>query len=148
MYEHVLIPYDGSDESRTGAEHGLDLAASVDATAHGLYVMDLPGVPRALALRDDEEEMRREYREYGERIMTELGEMAEARGVAFESALRTGSVSEEIVEFAEDEGMDAIVMGSAYRGKLGNILGGTTDKVVRTATVPVVTRRMHVDELD
>ena len=115
MYEHVLIPYDGSDESRTGAEHGLDLAASVDATAHGLYVMDLPGVPRALALRDDEEEMRREYREYGERIMTELGEMAEARGVAFESAMRTGSVSEEIVEFAEDEGMDAIVMGSGYR---------------------------------
>jgi nucleotide-binding universal stress UspA family protein len=43
--------------------------------------------------------------------------------------------------------MDAIVMGSAYRGKLGNLLGGTTDKVVRTATVPVVTQRMQMDDL-
>ncbi len=148
MYEHILLPYDGSDESLRAAEHGLDLAAAVDATVHGLYVIDLPGVPRALALRDDEEEMRQEYREYGEEVMSELADMAAERGVAFESALRTGAVAEEIVEFADGEGMDAIVVGSAYRGKLGNLIGGTMDKVVRTATVPVITRRMRVDEFD
>lgn len=148
MYEHVLVPYDGSDEARKAAQHGLDLAAALDATVHGLYVIDLPGAPRALALRDDEEEMRREYREYGEEVMSELGNMAAERGAPFESALRTGSVAEEIVEFADEEGMDAIVVGSAYRGKLGNLIGGTMDKVVRTATVPVITRRMRIDEFD
>ncbi|WP_246989402.1 universal stress protein [Halorientalis marina] len=148
MYEHVLVPYDGSDEARKAAQHGLDLAAALDATVHGLYVIDLPGAPRALALRDDEEEMRREYREYGEEVMSELGDMAAERGAPFESALRTGSVAEEIVEFADEEGMDAIVVGSAYRGKLGNLIGGTMDKVVRTATVPVITRRMRIDEFD
>jgi nucleotide-binding universal stress UspA family protein len=148
MYEHVLVPYDGSDEAQKAAQHGLDLAAALDATVHGLYVIDLPGAPRALALRDDEEEMRREYREYGEEVMSELADMAAERGAPFESALRTGSVAEEIVEFADEEGMDAIVVGSAYRGKLGNLIGGTMDKVVRTATVPVITRRMRVDEFD
>ena len=148
MYEHILLPYDGSNEARKAAEHGVDLAAALDATVHGLYVIDLPGAPRALALRDDEEEMRREYREYGEGVMSELADMAAEHGVAFESAMRTGSVAEEIVEFADEEGMDAIVVGSAYRGKLGNLIGGTMDKVVRTATVPVVTRRMHVDEIE
>jgi len=37
-------------------------------------------------------------------------------------------------------------MGSAYRGALRVLLGGTTDKVVRTATVPVVTKRIEMQE--
>jgi nucleotide-binding universal stress UspA family protein len=147
MYDHILIPYDGSDEARKGAVHGIELAASLGATVHALYVMDLPGVPRALSLRDDEEEVREEYRAYGERVLGEICGVAEEHGVDCERDIRTGKPSEEIVEFAADEGMDAIVMGSAYRGKLGSLLGGTTDRVVRSATVPVVTQRMHVDDV-
>jgi nucleotide-binding universal stress UspA family protein len=147
MYEHILIPYDGSDEARKGAVHGIELAAALGATVHALYVMDLPGVPRALSIRDDEEQIRKEYREYGEEVLAEICGVAEEHGVDCQTAIRTGSASEEVVEFADEEGMDAIVMGSAYRGKLGSLLGGTTDKVVRTATVPVITQRMHMDEL-
>ena len=146
MYEHMLIPYDGSTEARKGAKHGIELAAELGSTVHGLYVMDLPGVPRAMSLRDDEEEIREEYRDYGETELTKLGEIAESHGVAFEQHIRSGSPSDEIVDFADDEGMDVIVMGSAYRGKLGNLLGGTTDRVVRSAKVPVITQRMDLSD--
>ena len=147
MYDHILIPYDGTDEARKGAIHGIELASALGATLHALYVIDLPGVPRALSLRDDEEQMREEYREYGEEVLDEICGVAEKHDVACKTAIRTGSVSDEIVGFADDEGMDAIVMGSAYRGKIGNLLGGTTDKVVRTSKVPVITQRMHIDEM-
>ncbi|SHG99730.1 universal stress protein [Halobaculum gomorrense] len=146
MYESILIPYDGTDEAQKGAKHGIELAAALGASVHALYVIDLPGAPRALALRDDEEEMREEYREYGEEVLGNICEYATERGVDCETAFRTGTISEEIVDYAEGSGMDAIVMGSAYRGKLGGILGGTTDKVVRTSTVPVITHRMQVDD--
>lgn len=147
MYEHILIPYNGSEESRNGATHGIELAAALGSTVHGLYVIDLPGAPRALSLRDDEEELRKEYREYGEDVLGELREMAAEAGVDFEMDMRSGSISEEIVDYAADEGMDAIVMGTGYRGKVGSLIGGKADRVVRTATVPVVTRRMRVDEV-
>jgi len=147
MYDHILVPYDGSDEARRGAEHGIELAAALDATVHALYVIDLPGTPRALALRDDEEEMRREYREYGEEVLANLGSVAKDNGVDYETHFKTGAPSEEIVEFAEDNGMDVIVLGSAFRGKLGNLLGGTTDKVVRTSSVPVISQRMSVNDI-
>lgn len=147
MYDSILIPYDGSDEAKKGAEHGLELAAALGSTVHSLYVMDLPGAPRALALRDDEEEIREGYREYGEQVTTEMCEMAADHGVDCRTAVKSGSVSERIVEYAEEEGVDAIVMASAYHGKLGALLGSTTDKVVRTATVPVITQRMQVDEV-
>lgn len=147
MYDHILVPYDGSDEARRGAEHGIELAAALGATVHALYVIDLPGTPRALALRDDEEEMREEYRSYGEEVLAELGNVAEDHGIDYETHFRTGAPSEEIVDFAEDNGMDAIVLGSAFRGKLGNLLGGTTDKVVRTSSVPVISQRMSVNDI-
>lgn len=148
MYEHILIPYDGSDESKKGATHGIELAAELGSTVHALYVMDLPGVPRAMSIRDDEEAIREEYEEYGEERLDEITEVAAEHGVECERALRTGTPSEEIVAYAEEEGLDVIVMGSAYRGKIGTILGGTTDKVVRTSTVPVITQRMEMDELN
>lgn len=147
MYEHILVPYDGSDEARRGAEHGIKLAAALDAKVHALYVIDLPGTPRALALRDDEEEMREEYRDYGEEVLANLGKVAEEHGIDYETHFKTGAPSEEIVEFAEDNDMDAIVLGSAFRGKLENLLGGTTDKVVRTSTIPVISQRMSVNDI-
>ncbi|RLM83768.1 universal stress protein [Halobellus sp. Atlit-38R] len=147
MYEHILIPYDGSDEAKKGAIHGIELAAALGAEVTTLYVIDLPGAPRALALRDDEEQMREDYQKYGEEVLGEIEDIAAEHGVECTTAMRTGSPSEEIVDYAEDEGMGAIVMGSAYRGTIGSLLGGTTDRVVRTATVPVITQRMAMEEL-
>ena len=146
MYDTILLPYDGSKEARKGAKHGIGLAAALGATVHALYVIDLPGVPRAMSLRDDEESMREEYREYGEEITGELCEMAAEEGVECVTAIKTGAPGEEIVDYADDEGMDAIVIGSAYRGKFRALLGSTAEKVVRTAEVPVVTTRMEMNE--
>jgi nucleotide-binding universal stress UspA family protein len=147
MYDQILIPYDGSDESKKGAEHGIQLAAALDASVTALYVINLPGAPRALALRDDEEEVREQYHEYGEEVLDEICTVASNHGVDCSTAMTTGSPAEEITDFADSEGMDAIVMGSAYRGKIGTILGGTADRVVRTSRVPVVTQRMNMEEI-
>jgi nucleotide-binding universal stress UspA family protein len=146
MYDHILLPYDGSKEARKGAEHGIDLAAAVGATVHALYVIDLPGAPRTAYVRDDEEEMREEYREYGEEVTAEVCEMAAEAGVECETAIRSGTPAEEIVDYAEDEGMGAIVIGSAYRGKFRALLGSTAERVVRTSPVPVITTRMEMNE--
>ncbi|WP_327053927.1 universal stress protein [Halomicrococcus gelatinilyticus] len=146
MYDTILIPFDGSDEARRGAEHGIGLAASVGASVDALYVIDLPGVPRTVYVRDDEESLREEYRAYGEEVTSQVADMAAEVGVECDTAIRTGAPAEEIVDYADDEDVDAIVLGSAYRGKFGAVLGGTSEKVVRTSKVPVVTTRMGIDD--
>ena len=117
MYENIRMPYDGSDEANKAAVHGIELAAEVGSTIYALYVVDLPGVPRALSLRDDEEHLRREYREYGEEILDEICSLATEYGVDCKQVIRTGTVSEEIVDYADEEGMDAIVIGIQLQGK-------------------------------
>jgi nucleotide-binding universal stress UspA family protein len=146
MYDTILIPFDGSDEAMKGAEHGIELAATCDATVHALYVIDLPGAPRTVYLRDDEDEMRERYREYGEEVTGDVCEMAAEKGLDCVSVLRSGSPGEEIVEYAREEEMGAIVLGSAYRGKWGALLGSTAEKVVRTSDVPVVTVREAMND--
>lgn len=146
MYDAILIPYDGNDESQRAAEHGIGLGAALGASVHALYVINLPGAPRTVYVRDDEEQLREEYREYGEDVTEQLCEMASEAGIDCTTAIRTGSPAEEIVAYADEEGLDAIVMGSAYKGTFGAVLGGTSDKVVRTSPVPVVTTRMTVDD--
>lgn len=142
MYDRILVPTDGSDEARKAAEHGIELATALGATVHTLYVMDLPGVPRTLSLRDNEEEIREEYEQYGERVTSEVSDMASEAGVECVAELRSGTPHEEIVKYADDEGIDAIVMGTGYQGRFGALLGTIVEKVVRTATVPVISTKM------
>ena len=146
MYGTILIPTDGSDEARKAAQHGIELAATLGATVHTLYVMDLPGAPRALSIRDDEEEVRREYREYGERVTEEVDGMASDAGVECVTALKSGTVHEEIVRYADEEGVDAIVMATGYQGRFGALLGTVAEKVVRLSTVPVISTKLSESE--
>ncbi|MDG5774882.1 universal stress protein [Haloarculaceae archaeon H-GB2-1] len=146
MYDTILIPVDGSDESKKAVDHGIELAKAFDSTIHALYVINVPGTPRTPYIRDDEEEIRKAGRDFGEQVTGEVVRLAGEAGVDAVSAIRTGTVHEDIVEYADEEGMDTIVMGTGYRGKMGALLGSITEKVVRTAEVPVTTIRMGIDD--
>lgn len=142
MYDRILIPTDGSDEARKAARHGIDLASALGGSVHALYVMDLPGAPRALSLRDDEVEIREEYEQYGEHVTGEVRDMATEAGVECVTELRSGTPHEEIVTYAADAEADVIVMGTGYQGRFGALLGTIAEKVVRAATVPVISTKM------
>lgn len=146
MYENILIPTDGGKQALKGAEHGVELAASVGATIHALYVIELPGTPRTTYIMQDEERLREEYREFGEEVTTEVCEMAADAGVDCITAIKTGSAHEEIKEYSEAEDIDLIVMGTKYQGKLGAMLGSNAEKVVRTSKIPVTTVRVQGTE--
>ena len=145
MYNTILVPTDGSDEARKAAAHSIELAAELNSAVHTLYVMDLPGVPRALSVRDDEEQVRKEYRDFGERVTSEIRDMAAEADIQCTTAIRSGTPHEEIVRYA-DENTDVIVMGSGYQGRLGALLGTIVERVVRMATVPVISTKLTEPE--
>lgn len=142
MYENILIPTDGGRKAKKAAAHGIELASTLDATIHSLYVMDLPGAPRTPYIYRDEENVKREYREYGEEVTGEIREMAEEAGVECVTAVEQGSVHEGIVDYADEEGIDLIVIVAGYRGRFGGLMSTTTEKVIRSASVPVTSLRM------
>lgn len=143
MYNRILIPTDGGRKSKRAAEHAIGLAAMIDATVHALYVMDLPGAPRTPYIYGDEEEMKEEYRTYGEEVTDEVCARAADAGVECVTAIEKGAIHEEIINYANETDIDLIVMTAGYRGTFGGLLGTVTERVVRSSNVPVTSLRME-----
>lgn len=142
MYDNILVPTDGSNEAQRGVDHGVELAAAVDATVHALYVVEKGGNPWLSEPMEDQTERARAY---GEDIVAEASEQAADAGADCVTAIRVGpAVYEKINDYAMAHDVDLIVMGSGYRGSIGGMLGGTAEKVLRSASVPVTTIR-HSD---
>ena len=144
MYDRILIPTDGSDAVETAVEHAFGLAEAYDATVHVLYVVEPPYAADA-AMAD----VYSSLEAAGERIVTDVGERAAAADVESVTATRTGTAHREIIEYAEAEGVDVIVMGTHGRTGLQRlVLGSVTERVVRLSPVPVVTVRSDRDEAE
>lgn len=144
MYETILVPVDGTTEGEKGARHGVELAASLGATLHGLYVVEEGGNPWESEPMADQQARAEEY---GQGLLGEVGEAAVDAGVEYVSEVSVGPhVHEKILEYAEEVDADLIVMGSGYHGQYGGLLGSTADKVLRGATIPVLTVRREEDE--
>lgn len=139
MYDHILIPTDGSTEAEQGVDHGIELAATVDATVHALYVVKEGGNPWR---PEPMEEQQQQAKDYGQEILDDVAEQAAAAGVDCETVIEVGpAVYEQINDYVDEEGIDIVVMGSGYRGTVGGLLGSTAEKVLRSANVPVTTIR-------
>jgi nucleotide-binding universal stress UspA family protein len=140
MYDTILVPTDGSDAVTAAVDRAIDLAEQYDATLHGLYVVD-SGSYGTLDLSSGVvvEALENE----GERALGELADRAEAAGIAVETEMVHGTPHTAILDYAEEHGVDLVVMGThGRRGFDRFLLGSVTEKVVRTATVPVMTVRV------
>lgn len=137
MYSKILVPTDGSDVSRTAIEHAVDLAQKYDAQIFGLYVTEI-GRLEGMSL-DIGAAMERLEAD-GESYVEEVTSAAEEAGLEATGDIRVGKAPEEILEYAEDEGIDLVVMGTHGHGGLGRrLLGSVTESVVRLSDVPVHT---------
>ena len=136
-YEDVLVPTDGSGGATRAIEHGLSLAAALDATVHALAVVeDAPPLPTepavdaagdadraATAALDDVESTAAEYGLTGVERHVERGDPAAG-----------------ILDYVDANDVDAVVMGTTgRRGTERVLLGSVAEKTVRSAPVPVVT---------
>lgn len=144
MYDHVLVPTDGSTETEQAVNHALGLARTYDATVHALYVID-ESEYSAVAEADARERLRSAAEEVGRRATVDVAETAEEIDLAAERELRRGTPYEEILDYVEKRDIDLVVMGTHGRGGVRPDLGSTTLRVIRNVDVPALTVRFRED---
>ncbi|MFB6221378.1 MAG: universal stress protein [Halolamina sp.] len=143
MYDDVLLPVAiGETEENPAVERAVSLAAQYDATLHLLSVVD-PTVYDPMT--PETGRVHQALEEGAEKTIDEVAERARSRGVDVEQRVGHGSPHTVITRYAEGErdntdGVDVIVMATHGREGLGHaLLGSVAEKVVRTASVPVLT---------
>ncbi|CAI50660.1 UspA domain protein [Natronomonas pharaonis DSM 2160] len=145
MYERILIPTDGSKVAKAAVDQAVDIAEKYDAEVHALYVADTDAISYSLGTEQVDR-----IRQGNFEGMTELREEAKAAtGYVAEQAAEHGLESVEhhaggqphrlISSYAEDHGIDLVVMGSHGRsGVRRALLGSVTERTLRSTHVPVL----------
>jgi nucleotide-binding universal stress UspA family protein len=145
MYDRILVPTDGSTETERAVEHAAELAAAHDAELHGVYVVN-SATFAGLHMETSWEGVDEVLREEGETALERVADIAAEYGVACSSRLLDGSPSKCIVEYAEGQDCDLVVMGTHGRGGIDRLLlGSVAEGVVRACSVPVLTVQVGDD---
>ena len=140
MYQHILIPTDGSKLAEKAVTHGLSLAKSVGAKVTVIIVEE----PFNWLLADGALEQVGKYTEQIRKLaanaLNRAASAAKQAGVSCDT-LQVGDAQpyKAIIETATDRGCDLIVMASHGRSGLSAIvLGSVTNKVLTYKKTPVL----------
>ena len=136
--ETILVPTDGSDCSAVAAAHAVTLAEATGASLHVVHVVDLGVLPvdGSGALLD-------ELQQAGQHALESVIDRAEDVS-SVQASLLSGSPHSAIVDYAEDESVDLVVMGTHGRTGFDRyLLGSVTERVVRLSDRPVLTLDDH-----
>ncbi|GAA0538440.1 universal stress protein [Halorubrum ejinorense] len=137
MYDDILVPTDGSEAVDRALEHALRLASDHDATVHALYVVD-----RRIATAnsgDLHDEVVADLEAQGDEAVGVVADAASEAGLDVETHVAHGTPDTEIVAYADEAGIDVIVMspeGKSPRERIRS-LGSVSDRVADDASVPV-----------
>ena len=137
--EKILIATDGSENAKNASSYAFALAKMSGAVLYTLYIV--PNVSMYAGIRDVSwaESMNEHFIKEGEESNKEVVDEGKALGIEVKSFLLEGNPGEEIVDFAESNDIDMIVMGT--RGVTGVnrfLIGSVAENVVRHSKKPVL----------
>ncbi|NHN58752.1 MULTISPECIES: universal stress protein [Halorussus] len=134
MFDRILVPTDGTPASECAVTNGVELAAKHDAEVHALYVVETDSEMGHVDFNVERMESE------GEAAVEAVERRASERGVPVVKALRYGDPTEEILDYVADHDVDLVMMGTAGRTGFERLVraGSVAERVVRTATVPVM----------
>jgi len=132
MFDTILVPTDGSDCAQAAVGYAEDLAVHYEASVHALCVAD----SRILETGPTSDQLKKERAEIAERTCNEISKS----DIAVEQAVRTDIPHRAIRQYASEQDVDLIVMGTHGRTGIERyLLGSVTEKVIRLSDVPVLT---------
>ncbi|WP_224332348.1 universal stress protein [Haloprofundus halobius] len=145
MYERILVPTDGSAVAEVAVSHAVDLAERYGAEIHALYVVDIDAVNLGLGT-EQVDRIRQghlgEMEELESRATKATGIVAAAardRGIDVVEETRVGRPHKIIANYAENEDIDLVVIGSHGRAGVSRaLLGSVTERVLRSTHLPVL----------
>lgn len=145
MFQHILVPTDGSSLSSKAIKNAVALAKSLNARVTVLTVIEPYHVfskdPAQLA--DTEAAYKKRSHAEAARVLSEVDEVSQRTGVAYATVkLEHEQVHQAIIETAGKRGCDLIAMAShGRRGVAALVLGSITTKVLTHSSLPVLVYR-------
>lgn len=139
---HVLVPIDFSTYTEHTLNYATQFAKQLQANVTLLHVVDLPTMvhqgldPYLIKLKAT-----------AKQLLDRCAQRLHEAGLATTPVLSYGVPFQEIIDFANAEKVDLIIIGTHGRTGLRHVLlGSVTERVVRLAACPVLVTRLPAHE--
>ena len=137
MYKKILVPTDGSEFAKKAGKHALFLSKVSGAEIVAVSVTENNFV-NGLPLDDEIYQLNQILKERSEENLKEFDELNDD-DLKITHVIREGSPARVILEVAQEEDIDLIVMGSSGKSGFDRfIMGSVADKVVNSAKCAVL----------
>jgi nucleotide-binding universal stress UspA family protein len=140
LIQRILIPIDGSDHSRKVIELASDIASRYKAKVHIVHVFS--PLHHQYQIQDAlMQEVEKNYQKFAERIIEEAENEVKKKGVeSYQSAILRGDPAQEILQFAKENSIDLIILGSHGAGAADILMfGSVSHKVSHLARCTCIT---------
>lgn len=154
MYDTILVPTDGSDESNVAIEYAIEEARNHGSTIHLLHVIQpVQSFDSSVGMGGgsvtSNVNMQRMSEEHSQEILNDARDKIPDDIDLVVSDPIVGTPKEKILEYSEEEDIDMIIMGSHGRTGIDRFLvGSVTEAVVRHSDIPVLTVTCESAEIE
>ncbi|MBC8461380.1 MAG: universal stress protein [Deltaproteobacteria bacterium] len=136
MIKNVLVAVDGSEHSLKAVDYAIDIALKYGCEMYLLHVVTKVEIPKELMEYADVERIEDPpeylfFKEIGDRILKKAEKTAKEKGVKeVHTVIKKGNPADKITEFARENDIDWVFMGSRGLGGIkGLLLGSVSNKV-------------------
>jgi nucleotide-binding universal stress UspA family protein len=141
MYKHIMVPLDGSELAESALEHVIAIAGGCNVpkvtlvrvvTPLKLYgaEVELP-YPDVQRLEESSMKVAGDY-------LAEQAEKLKKKGLQVQTQVLFGIVIDSLLEFADKNGVDMVVIATHGRSGISRwAWGSVADKILRSVKVPV-----------
>ena len=143
MYQKILAPLDGSDFSECSLDHVKAIATGCQVpevvllrVVEPIHSSDVAayveaGIDTTLLMKD--------VQQSAETYIARVAESLSKAGLPAKGVVVTGWAADSIMKYAEENGVDLIIMSTHGRSGISRwVMGSITDKVVRSSRIPVL----------
>lgn len=137
LFSKILISYDDSDLSKKALKKGIEIARLDEKTV--LDILNVVTVPtNQFIVGDVYREVRESTFKYGNEVVAKTNEWLDQIPNSTHTFVQEGQPVRTILEFAESNGYDLIIIGSRGLSGVKEFLGSVSHGVVQRSKVPVL----------
>jgi CBS domain-containing protein/nucleotide-binding universal stress UspA family protein len=141
VYKHILVALDGRPDSEQALKQAIVLAKLTGASLTGISVIEK--LPAYAASVGEVQDVKDEFEKFFAKIQNNAIQTAEAGGVPMKTIIRAGHAAQTIAHYAEETGIDLIIVGTDRQKGLGS----TADKITEIVTCSVLIARVSLPSI-
>lgn len=139
LFKRILVATDGSESAEKAASHAVNIAKAAGAELYALYVISTKHSVTTRSVKGWTHEFEEGLAKRGQAAICNVEQLGKEAGLKVKPVSLRGIPAEEILNYAEKNGIDLIVMGTkGLKGIEKLLIGSVAENVIRHSKVPVM----------